>query len=138
MQQQEPVPQGCLGTAIKRVVEGISHVLGKHTLDEDDSIMVNGAVELSHGVFDRLRYRDWLQQWDIAAALEMSDRPVFVKLGLSIPLHEKDANGKITPISNPVRHWRKKIDEVDPDRVKISRGSCAFKAHIKYRKTFRK
>ena len=55
MQQQEPVPQGCLNTAINQVVKGISHVLTKHTLSDDDSIIVNGAVELSCSVFDRLR-----------------------------------------------------------------------------------
>jgi len=26
-------------------------------------------------------------------------------------LHEKDANGKVTPISNPLRRWRKKIND---------------------------
>jgi hypothetical protein len=111
MQQQEPVPQGCLDTAVARVVEGIGHVLGKHTLGDDDSIMVNGAAELSCGMFDRLRSRAWLNCWDIAAALEMTDRPVFVRLGLSVPLHKKDANGEVTPLSNPLRRWRKKIDD---------------------------
>jgi len=79
--QQEPLPQDYLDTAINRVVERISHDLDKHTLSDDDSMIVNGAVELSCGVFDRLRSREWLHCWDIAAALEMTDRPVFVKLG---------------------------------------------------------
>ena len=57
-EKQEPVPQGCLDTAVDRVVEGIGHVLGKHTLNNDDSIIVNGAVELSYSVFDRLRSRE--------------------------------------------------------------------------------
>ncbi|CZR65293.1 uncharacterized protein PAC_15193 [Phialocephala subalpina] len=111
MQSQEPVPQGCLDTAINRVVKEISHVLGKHPLDKDDSIMVNSAIELSYGMFDRLRSREWLNCWEIAAALEMTDRPIFVQLGLSVPLHKKDANGEVTPISNPLRRWRKKIDD---------------------------
>ncbi|CZR68400.1 uncharacterized protein PAC_18299 [Phialocephala subalpina] len=110
MQPQEPVPQGCLDTAIDRAIEGIGHVLGKHSLGEDDSIMINGAVELSCGVFDRLRSKKWLKCWDIATALEMTDKPVFVKLGL-YPLYEKDTNGEVTPLSNPLRRWRKKIDE---------------------------
>jgi hypothetical protein len=62
-------------------------------------------------VFDRLRSWEWLNCWDIAAALEMTDRPVFVRLNLSVPLHKKDANGKVTPLSNPLRRWRKKIDD---------------------------
>jgi hypothetical protein len=110
-EQQEPVLQDHLDTAVDQVVEEIGHVLGKHTLDDDDSIMVNGAVELSCSVFDRLRSREWLNCWDIAAALEMTDRPVFVRLGLSVPLHKKEANGEATPLSNPLRRWRKKIDD---------------------------
>ena len=86
------------------------HVLGKHTLGDDDSIIVNGAVELSCDVFDRLRSKEWLNFWDITAALEITDKPVFAKLGLSIPFHKKDANGEITALSNPFRRWRKKID----------------------------
>ena len=100
-----------MDTTVDRVVEGIGHVLGKHTLGDDDSIMVNGAVELSCGVFDRLRSREWLNCWDIAAALEMTDRPVIVRLVLSVPLHKKDANGEVTPLSNPLRCWREKIDD---------------------------
>ena len=104
------MPQGSLDTAIERVVKGIGHVLGKHTLSDDDSIMVNGAVELLCGVFNRLRSSDWLTCWDIAAALEMTDRPVFVRLGLSVPLHKEGANG-VTPLSNALGRWRKKIDD---------------------------
>ncbi|KAH6662961.1 hypothetical protein B0J14DRAFT_684879 [Halenospora varia] len=107
----EPVPQGCLDTAIDLVVEGLGRVLGKHPLGEDDSVMVNGAVEFSYGVLDRLRNREWLNCWDIAAALEMTDRPVFVQLGPSIPLHKNDVNGEVIPISDPLRRWRKKIDD---------------------------
>jgi len=108
--EKEPVPQSYLDTALDNVVEGVSHVLGKHPLGENDTIIVNGAVELSGGVFDRLRSREWLNCWDIAAALEMTDRHVFVHLGVSIPLHWKDANGKVTLIANPFGRWRKEID----------------------------
>ena len=99
-----------MDTALDRVIERVSHVLGKHPLGENDSVIVNGAVELSGGVFNRLRSREWLNCWDIAAALEMTDRPVLVHLGVSIPLHRKDANGEVTPISNPFGRWRKEID----------------------------
>jgi hypothetical protein len=99
-----------LDTAIDRVVKGISHVLGKHTISDDDSIIVNGGVELSCRLFDRLRSREWLDCWDIAAALEMTDRPVFVRLSLSVPLHKDDANSEVTRLLNPLRRWRKQID----------------------------
>ena len=101
--KQELVLQGCLDTAVDRVVEGIGHVLGKQTLSDDDSLIVNSVAELLCGVFDRLYSKEWLNFCDIVAALEMTDRPVFVRLGLSIPLYKKDANGEVTPLSNPLR-----------------------------------
>ena len=110
-ESQEPVPQGCLDIAINRTIEGISHVLEKRSLSEDDAVTVNGGAELSYGIFDKLRSKRWLNCWDIAAALEMIDRPAFVQLGPSIPLYRKDANGEVTPFSNPLYRWRKKIDE---------------------------
>ena len=110
-ESQEPVPQGCLDIAINRTIEGISHVLEKRSLSEDDAVTVNGGAELSYGIFDKLRSKKWLNCWDIAAAPEMIDRPAFVQLGPSIPLHKKDANGEVTPLSNPLYRWRKKIDE---------------------------
>ena len=65
-----------------------------------------------------MKYHTWILSselqvncWDIAAALEMTDTPVFVRLGLSVPLHKKDANGEVTPLSNPLRRWRKKIND---------------------------
>jgi hypothetical protein len=100
-----------LDTAVGQVVKGIGYVLGKYTLGNNNSIIVNGAVELSYSVFDRLRSREWLNYWDIAAALEMTDRPVFVRLGLSIPLYKKEANGEVTPLPNPLCRWRKKIND---------------------------
>jgi hypothetical protein len=114
-----------LDTTVAQVVEGIGHVLGKHTLDNNDSIMVNGAVELLCGVFDRLCSKEWLNYWDIAAALEMTDRLVFVRLGLSVPLYKKEVNGEATPLSNPLRRWRKKIDDYrcegknDPEGLQV-------------------
>jgi hypothetical protein len=103
--------EGWLDTAIDRVVEEIGHAFGKHPLDKDGSIIVNGTVELPYDIFKRLRSREWLNCWDIAAALEMTDRPVFVRLGLSIPLHEEDENSKVTPISKPFGRWRNQIDD---------------------------
>jgi hypothetical protein len=41
----------------------------------------------------------------------MTDRPAFVMLGLSVPLHKNDTNGEVTRLSNPLRRWRKKIDD---------------------------
>jgi hypothetical protein len=110
-EKQEPVLQGCLDTAVDRVVKGIGHILGKHTLSNNDSLIVNGAAELSYSVFDRLRSKEWLNFYDITAALEMTNRPVFVRLGLSIPLYKKDTNGEVTPLLNPLRRYGKQIGD---------------------------
>jgi hypothetical protein len=45
----------------------------------------------------------------------MTDRPVFAKLGLSVPLHKKGTNGEIIPHLNPLRGWRKTIDDYRRD-----------------------
>ena len=48
-----------------------------------------------------------------------------MRLGLSVPLHKKDANGEATPISNPLCRWRKQIDDYkcegksDPDGPQV-------------------
>ena len=97
-------------SVIDRVNEEIHQVLGENSRDDTDFIIVNG-VELSCSMLDRLRTRKWLKCWDIGTALEMADRPVFVKLGISIPLHKEDVNGEVAPIPNPFRRWRKKIDD---------------------------
>ncbi|CZT06990.1 uncharacterized protein RAG0_12566 [Rhynchosporium agropyri] len=103
--------ESCLDTALDHVVERVSHLLGKHLLNnENDAIIVNGTVEIPSSMFNRLKSREWLKCWDIAAALEMTDRPAFVYLGVSIPLHEKDENGEVTSISSPSGRWRKDID----------------------------
>ncbi|KAH8595137.1 hypothetical protein B0O99DRAFT_159895 [Bisporella sp. PMI_857] len=109
--EEEPVSQLCLEAAINRVVEEIGHVLGKSIVGDQDCIMINGTGELSCGMFNRLRSRAWLKNWDIAAALEMADKSPSVRHYLSIPFHKEDINGKIMPISNPLRGWRKKIDD---------------------------
>jgi hypothetical protein len=100
-----------LDTAVSQVVKGIGYILGKYILNNNDSVIVNGTVELLCNVFDRLRSKEWLNCWDIAAALEMTDRLVFIRLGLSIPLYKKEANGEVTPLLNPLYYWRKKIDD---------------------------
>jgi hypothetical protein len=41
----------------------------------------------------------------------MADRLASMKLGLSIPLHEKNPTEEVVPILNPFRRWRKMIDD---------------------------
>jgi hypothetical protein len=104
------VPKGCLETSTTRVTNEIGQMLDKNDLNDEDCVWINGTTELYCGIFNRLRSKEWLNCWDIAVALEMTDRPAFVRLGLSIPLHKTEKTGEITLISNPLRGWRMKID----------------------------
>ncbi len=60
-QPQEPMPPGCLDNAIDRVVEEIDRVLGERPRDQEDSVLVNGTIELSYSMFDGLRSKAWLK-----------------------------------------------------------------------------
>jgi hypothetical protein len=99
-----------LDTAVSQVIKGIGYILNKYILDNNDSVIVNSIVELLYSIFNRLYSKEWLNYWDITAALEITNRPVFVRLGLSIPLYKKEANGKVILLPNPLYYWRKKID----------------------------
>jgi hypothetical protein len=77
-------------------------------------------------VLNRLRSREWLKFWDIAAALKMADRPMCLKLGLSILLYKKSPNGEVTPISNPLRRWRKTIDDYKRECKNDSEGLLVY------------
>jgi hypothetical protein len=104
-----------LNTALDQVSETISGVLGEQPLGQDRSVSVSETADLSSGIFDRIRSKAWLSCWDIAAALNITDRPASVKLGYCVPLHEEDADGKVTTLANPFRRWRQKIDEYRHD-----------------------
>ncbi|KAH8587331.1 hypothetical protein B0O99DRAFT_642099 [Bisporella sp. PMI_857] len=108
--EREPVPQSYMEMALDQLVEKISHMLGKNSLSDDDSIMVNGETELLCGMFDRFRFKKWLKCYDIAVALAMTDIPAFMKVGRSISLHKKDRKGKVTALSEPFSRWKKDID----------------------------
>lgn len=72
--------------------------------------MVGDAVELPLKSLDRLRPGLWLDLWLIAAAMELTDKPSWVRYGLSIPL-DGNKNGKIIPHTKPFGLWRRRIDE---------------------------
>jgi hypothetical protein len=91
-----------LDTTITQVIKGIGYILSKYTLSNNNSIIINSIVELLYSIFNRLHSREWLNYWDIIAALEITNRLVSVRLGLTIPLYKKDINSKVTPLSNPL------------------------------------
>jgi hypothetical protein len=114
------MPEGSLNVAVDRLIEDVStKVLGKRKLEDDDTITVNGGVELPCNIFDRLRHGEWFDAWTIRAAMEMSDKPPFVRYGHSVPLDEPvqktDENGEKriipVPVKRPLMRWGNKIRE---------------------------
>jgi hypothetical protein len=91
-----------LDTTINQVIKGIGHILGKYILNNNNSIIVNNIVKLLYNIFNRLCFRKWLNYWDIIITLEITNRPVFIRLGLNIPLYKKEVKGKIIPLPNPL------------------------------------
>jgi hypothetical protein len=94
---------------IDHLVELVStKVLNKATPESGDTVAINGSVELSCEIFNRLCPGKWLDSWTIMALMQISDRPAFVKYDSSIPLDET-SDGQIRPIKRPLDGWAKKI-----------------------------
>jgi hypothetical protein len=84
-------------------------VFKKRKLDADDTVSIDGSVELSVDVFARLRAGEWLDSWALMAAMHISDRPDFVRFGESIPLDSIGRHGQMRSIKQPFQAWAKKI-----------------------------
>lgn len=82
-----------------------------------ESVMVGSAVDLPLASLGRLCPGEWLDMWLIAAAMELLDKPSYVRYGLSVPLHSKD--GGVVPTVKPFGLWRKKIDNYRKDSTKL-------------------
>jgi hypothetical protein len=104
------MPQGSLNAAVDGLIEQVSsRVLGKRKLKDDDSVAVNNGVELSCNIFHRLRQGEWFDAWTIMAAMQISDKPVFVRHGYSVPLDEPGRNGRMKPVKSPLAGWARKM-----------------------------
>jgi hypothetical protein len=119
-----------LEKAVKHLKELVSsNVLGKDTLDTTDTIAVDGSMELTCDIFDRLYPTKWLDSWTIYLAMRISDRPPYVRFDISVPLEYQPGNIKknrktkrVTSESSdcelvevkkttPLAEWAKKIAE---------------------------
>lgn len=97
--KRDPHGLDSLLRALNQVLEGSD----SHTL------MVRDKIEVPLTSFDNLRPGRWLDMWLIAAAIELTDKPSWVRCGLSVPLHQLK-EGECVPIEKPFGLWRKKID----------------------------
>ena len=73
------MPKGSLDNAVHRLIEGVStRILGKRKLKEVDTVTVND-IQVPCDIFDRLRRGEWLNDETIMVAMNISDKPIFVK-----------------------------------------------------------
>jgi hypothetical protein len=72
---------------------------------------VNNNVELSCGIFNRLRGDKWFDDELIMAIMDISDKPFFVRHRQSVPLDEVGRTRKIQPYERPLATWARKIAE---------------------------
>jgi hypothetical protein len=77
-------------------------VLGKRKLEDDDSVAVDNRVEYSCDIFRRLRQGEWFDARTIKAAMQIPDRPFFVRYGHSVPLDELGRNNRMKPVKKPL------------------------------------
>lgn len=98
------------------MIEDVStKVLGKRKLEDDDSVTVDGRVELSCNIFNMLRNGEWYDAWLLLAGMKMSDKPSFARYGYSVPLDERFGRSGTRRISRPLAGWRKKIEKFSSD-----------------------
>lgn len=108
-------PQGStsvvtLSKAVDQLTSQVStQLFNKQKLDIDDTISINGNVELSIDLFARLRAGEWLDSWALMAAMSISDRPDFVRFGESVPLDSIGRHGQMRSIKRPFQAWVNQI-----------------------------
>ncbi|KAL4869551.1 hypothetical protein BDV12DRAFT_196177 [Aspergillus spectabilis] len=113
--EDEALPTGKLDAAVDRLVEGVkAKVLDQTTLDSTDTLAVNGSMELESTILQHLRQGERLDAWTILAAMQISDRPAFVRHDKSIPLDEiieVEPVKRTRPFRRPLAEWAKKISK---------------------------
>lgn len=121
---QDAMPIGILNAAVDQLTEDVStKVLGKHKLEDDDSVAVGNRVEYSCDIFRRLRQGEWFDAWTIKAAMQISDRPFFVRYGHSVPLDELGRNNRMNPVKKPLAGWAGEIRTLRQE-AKDECGGC--------------
>jgi hypothetical protein len=103
-----------LDIAVDRLIGDVStKVLGKRKLEDDDSVTVDGGVELSCNIFNKLHKGEWFDAWLLMTGMKMSDKPFFVRYGYSVPLDqfERFNRSGTRRVSRPLAGWRKKIEK---------------------------
>lgn len=76
--------------------------------------------------FNRLDIGEWFDIWLLEAALEIQDRPAWVKLGPCVSTHEI-VNGKTKPVEAPFRRLRSEVESLrDNDNSQRTQDGFIF------------
>ncbi|KAL2846621.1 hypothetical protein BJY01DRAFT_234522 [Aspergillus pseudoustus] len=113
--EDEALPPGKLDAAVDHLVERVkTKVLDQTTLNPNDTLAVNGSMELENTILQHLRPGQRLDAWTIFAAMQIFDRPAFVRHDKSIPLDEIieiEPVKRTRPFRRPLAEWAKKISK---------------------------
>ncbi|KAJ9503197.1 hypothetical protein H2202_001351 [Exophiala xenobiotica] len=108
----DPMPKGSLDMAVHRLIEDVStKVLGKRKFEDVDIVAVNN-IPVTCDTFDGLRYGEWLNDNMINLAMNISDKPDFVRHGFSVPLDEGGRTRTTRPIDRPLAAWARGINRL--------------------------
>lgn len=106
------MPKGALDTAVHSLTRDVStRILGKRKFDDVDAVAVND-MPVSCDIFDRLRQGQWLNDDIINLAMNISDRPDFVRHGYSVPLDHVGKTRTTRPILRPFAAWGRRINRL--------------------------
>ncbi|KAL4933516.1 uncharacterized protein BDV17DRAFT_111257 [Aspergillus undulatus] len=113
--EDEALPPGKLDAAVDYLIAGVkTKVLDQTILHPSDNLAVNGSMELESTILEHLRQGQRLDAWTILAAMQISDRPAFVRHDKSIPLDEIieiKPMKRTRPYRRPLAEWAKKISK---------------------------
>jgi hypothetical protein len=126
---QDAMPPGTLDAAVDGLVEEISSRVmrkRKRKLKDDDSITVDNGVELSYNLLRQLRQGEWFDAWTILAAMQISDKPIFVRHVYSVPLDEPGRNGRMKPVKRPLAGWAQQMIKLQDEAREMFRDATCL------------
>ncbi|KAL4887994.1 hypothetical protein BDV59DRAFT_196843 [Aspergillus ambiguus] len=113
-------------TALENLIQGVKlKVLRQEIVRADDTICIGGSnVEIPCDIFERFYPGRWQNAWSILAAMDLSDKPAYIRYGFSIPLDEVGPDLQSKPKQRPLAGWAKKI-ETFRQQARESTGNAA-------------
>ncbi|KAF4230400.1 hypothetical protein CNMCM6457_005976 [Aspergillus fumigatiaffinis] len=106
----DALSDGELDVAVNRLIERVStELFARATLGDNDEVTVNGSMELPCDCFQRFRGDELLNNYAILGAMQISDRPAFVRHFPSVPLDDVTLRSG-TIMRNPLSGLTRKIE----------------------------